>query len=302
MRLFLLTIVTMMAFAGNSVLNRLALAAGDMDAGLFGGVRLVAGAVVLTGLVLVQRKSFTLYGARRWAATAALLVYIFGFSWAYLSLDAGLGALVLFGVVQMTMFAGALAENETVPKGRWIGAIVAFAGLAWLLWPSGNVAHVTLSAPHTGAMILAGVGWGVYSLIGRREADPLVATASNFLLAAGVFLVIGGAAMFVSGGLSDMSGAVGRAMPSEWIRLWPAVASGVVTSGIGYALWYHILPALGASRAAVAQLSVPVIALVGGAMWLGEIPDIKVILAGCIVLGGVGLSVLRTKPRSKPPE
>ena len=116
-----------------------------------------------------------------WTAAAALFVYMFGFSLAYLSLDAGIGALILFGMVQITMFAGGLVSGERPPARRWIGGAVAAAGLAWLLWPG---AGVTLSLPHAGFMVLAGIGWGVYSLIGRGAADPLRATASNFLRAA----------------------------------------------------------------------------------------------------------------------
>jgi hypothetical protein len=169
MPLFLLTTATMIAFAANSVLNRLALAGGSIDAASFGAIRLVAGAVMLAGLCLVLRGRIELRGPGRIAGVLALLVYIYGFSGAYNALDAGIGALILFGVVQITMFAGGLWAREAMPPRRWIGALVAFGGLVWLLWPG---AGPVISPLHGLLMALAGVGWGIYSLAGRRRDWP----------------------------------------------------------------------------------------------------------------------------------
>ncbi|MCW8841962.1 MAG: EamA family transporter, partial [Rhodobacteraceae bacterium] len=193
MRLFLLTALTMVAFAANSVLNRVALTDGGMDAELFGLLRLVSGAAMLMLLLGLQGRRVDFGGGQSgWRQSwpvLALLAYIFGFSAAYAALDPGFGALILFSVVQITMFAGALLAHETVPTSRWIGAGLALAGLGWLLWPGGEGVR---SGPHIVAMAGAGIGWGIYSLLGRTAGDPLQATAVNFLWAAiaGLFWVV----------------------------------------------------------------------------------------------------------------
>jgi drug/metabolite transporter (DMT)-like permease len=278
LRLFLLTCLTMIAFAANSVLNRMALADATMEALDFGVIRVVSGAVTLALLVVVLRGGIRLGGARRANGVISLLVYIFGFSLAYRALDAGVGALILFGVVQMTMFAGALIKGERPSVNRWIGAGVAFAGLAWLTWP-GEGAQVPLVA--ASFMALAGVGWGVYSLVGRGATDGFSETAANFILAAPVAVVIGVAAGF------------GAEMPLNGVLL--AVLSGAVTSGLGYALWYAVLPQLEASVAAVAQLTVPVIAMAGGLLFLAEVPGWDFMIGAVLVLGGVGVSLVRKR-------
>ena len=274
MRLILLTTITMIAFAANSVLNRMALAPGDMDVVSFGVIRLVSGAVALAVLVFWQGRGFAFGGAVRFWAVGALLAYFLGFSMAYDALDPGFGALILFGVVQVTMFAGALMSREDMPKTRWAGAALAMSGLGWLLWPSADGASA--SGLHVAAMALAGVGWGVYSLFGRGAGDPLQATAMNFLLAAPIGVVV-------------MAFSQETSVPFSGALL--AIVSGVLTSGLGYALWYRILPELGGSRAAVAQLSVPVIALAGGMVFLDEDLSLRFALAACLVIGGVVLSL-----------
>ena len=277
MRLFLLVALTMTAFAANSVLNRMALASGGIDATAFGTVRLMAGAVMLAALCLVLRGGLRLGGPARMTGVLSLLVYIYGFSAAYDALDAGLGALILFGVVQITMFAGGIVARETLPARRWLGAGLAFAGLAWLLWPG---AGPQVSPLHGALMAAAGVGWGLYSLAGRRSGDALQTTAANFLLAAPLGLALG---------LALPGAGMGAAQPGG---LALAVVSGAVTSGMGYALWYAILPRLASSVAAVAQLTVPVIAMAGGVVVLGEALTAQSLLAAALVLGGVGISVL----------
>ncbi|MCP4209712.1 MAG: DMT family transporter [Shimia sp.] len=274
MKLFLLTAVTMTAFAANSVLNRAAVSGAGMEAVDFGVVRLFSGALVLVALVAWQKRGFALGGVGRGIAVIGLLTYIFGFSLAYRGLDAGLGALVLFGVVQITMFGGAVMAREEMPVTRWLGAALALCGLVWLLAPTGGPA---ISVAHVAMMAGAGLGWGIYSLQGRNEADATQATTMNFILATPVALALGAALGM------DME------MPAAGVAL--AVVSGVVTSGLGYALWYAILPSLGASRAAVAQLSVPVIAMAGGMAFLSEPLTLRFIAAAVLVIGGVLVSM-----------
>lgn len=278
MHLFLLTALTMTAFAANSVLNRMALAGGTIDAATFGSIRLMAGAVILGGVCVLMRGGIRLRGPGRLAGVLSLLVYIYGFSSAYRGLDAGLGALILFGVVQITMFAGGIIAREAMPGRRWLGAGLALGGLAWLLWPGGGA---QVSVLHGFLMAAAGVGWGIYSLSGRRAGDALMATAANFICAAPL-----GAAL----GLVLPLGPEGLIAGSEGVLL--AILSGTVTSGLGYALWYTVLPRLPASVAAVAQLTVPVIAMGGGMVFLGEGVSVHFVAAAALVLGGVAVSVL----------
>lgn len=210
------------------------------------------------------------------------MLYLVGFTLAYLSLDAGTGALVLFGSVQVTMFAGAIVAREPVPLARWIGAALALAGLFVLAAPSLREAHLGVAMI---AMVAAGLGWGAYSLAGRTQQDAQTATAVNFILAVPVMILLyHGQLSFIDFMLED------NANFSRGVAL--AVVSGAVTSGLGYALWYAILPALGAGRAAVAQLSVPVIAALGGAVLLTEVPGLRFGLASLLVLGGVALASL----------
>ncbi len=288
MRIFLLTCVAMIAFAANSVLGRMAVGGGAIDPLVFGFVRLGAGAASLAGLVLVRR---AVRGGDVWpgsagrvAGVAGLLIYLVGFSLAYVGIDTGVGALILFAMVQFTMFGGAVISREVVPMLRWAGAGMAFAGLVFLLAPVGRAA--VLSLPHAGLMALSGVGWGIYSLAGRRARDPLAATAANFGLAFGV--ACGGA------GLLWVLGAVAGPVSARGIGL--AVLSGAVTSGMGYALWYALVPGLGAARAAVAQLSVPVLASGAGFVLLAEPVSLRFALASVIVLGGVALASLGGRP------
>lgn len=265
-RLGLLTALTMLAFAGNSVLNRMAVGGGHIDAMGFAAVRVAAGAVVLALLLLISGRSWPRWQGRA-AGVVGLSVYLLGFSLAYVALGAGTGALILFGAVQMTMFAGALASGEAVPARRWAGAGVAFGGLILLLAPSAAAPGVV----HAALMLAAGVGWGVYSLAGRGEPDALAATTANFVLSAplvvGLALVLPGERSLAGIGLAALSGAV--------------------TSGLGYALWYAILPQLGAARAGLAQLTVPVIAALGGLLLLGEGVGWRFAAASALVLGGV---------------
>lgn len=278
MQLFPLTLLTMLAFAANSVLNRAAVGPGLIDPVSFAVLRLCAGAGVL-GLLLVLRRAAGRGAWAGWQGRAAgalsLLVYLFGFSLAYGALDAGTGALILFGMVQITMFAGALVLGEAVPARRWVGAGFAFAGLVYLLAPGSVPSGHPLQAA---LMAAAGIGWGVYSLSARGARDPLAATGWNFILAVPVALVLW--ALLPHGG-------------AETAGIVLAVVSGALTSGLGYALWYRVLPVLGPSRGAVAQLTVPIFAVAGGMAFLGEALTLRFTLAAVLLLGGVGWALKR---------
>ena len=273
MRLILLTTLTMIAFAANSVLNRMALVGNATGPAAFALMRLASGALFLIILASLRDGVQWRTPLRLWGA-ATLALYVLGFSFAYVTLEAGVGALILFGGVQITMFVGALIAREQVPAAHWIGAAVAFGGLLVLLRPQGGV------APDRGGaalMAAAAVGWGVYSLLGRGSDNPLGATAANFGLALP-------AGLLVFALLPDTITARGAVL---------AVTSGAVTSGAGYALWYSVLPRLAASVAAVAQLTVPVIAVAGGLVLLGEPVTARFVIAAVLVLGGVVYSLRR---------
>ncbi|GAB4261334.1 MAG: DMT family transporter [Pararhodobacter sp.] len=266
MRIAALTALVMLAFAANSLLNRAAVGSGAITPMAFALVRVIAGALMLALLARARPGRCNLIPAL-W-----LSLYLVGFSLAYLALDAGVGALILFAGVQATMLAGAMIRGETVPPHRLVGGGAAMAGLAALLWP--GTGAVPALAPALW-MAAAALGWGLYSLAGRGAAAPLRATAANFALA--VPMVALAALPF------GLEGTV------RGIAL--AVLAGGVTSGLGYALWYAVMPGLGAARAAVVQLTVPVIAVAGGALVLGETPSLGAALAGGAVLAGVALAV-----------
>ena len=276
LRLALLVVLTMAAFAANSLLNRAAVDSGAIGPSAFAVLRLLAGAAVLVALVQARRQPLPLWHRRRWAGALSLAAYMAGFSAAYLTLDAGLGALILFGVVQITMFAlGALGGARLAPA-QIAGAGVAFAGLVWILWPAGG-APVPLSGGLW--MVAAGIGWGVYTLSGRGEPAALPATAANFCLALPLAALP----------LVWVSDPVPASVPGVAL----AALAGGVTSGLGYALWYSLVPRLSAATAATVQLSVPVIALTAGAALLGEAPGWRLILGAAVVLGGIALALPR---------
>ena len=278
MKLFALTLLTMLAFAANSVLNRLALAGGLIDPASFAIIRLFSGALILGLIVLLRSAAHpALLSPRRWTSIAALLAYMLGFSFAYLSLDTGVGALILFGGVQITMFAGALVAKEHVPALKWVGALVAAGGLAWFLWPTQDT---RIDPAGAALMGIAALGWGIYSLMGRGAKNATTETAANFAIAAPFSLL----ALFAT---------TPQVAP---LGILLACLSGMVMSGLGYALWYAILPRLASSTAAVAQLSVPVLAALGGIALLDEELTLRFVMAALVVLGGIGLSVVY-KPR-----
>ena len=271
MQLLLITLLALVAFAANSVLARVAMAHGAIDPASFTGLRLVSGALTLALLVGLRRGNPLALGS--WPSALALLIYAAAFSFAYVTLDAGLGALILFAAVQITMFGGALIGGERPHPGRWAGMALGLTGLAVLFLP-GATAPSPIGA---GLMLGSGIGWGVYSLRGRHGGDALGATAGNFLRASPFAIAIW---LLAGQGGANLEG----------VAL--AIASGALASGLGYAVWYTALPRLDASLAAIAQLTVPIIALSGGMLWLGEAADWSFALASTLILGGVGLAVL----------
>jgi drug/metabolite transporter (DMT)-like permease len=276
----LLTAIAMLAFAANSLLCRLALGAGIIDAASFTAVRVISGAAVL-GLIILPR--YRLHGSPQvdWRSVMALFAYMICFSIAYLSLGAGTGALILFGAVQLTMFVIALRAGEPFSRVSWTGLSLAIAGLVYLVSPG-----VTAPNP-TGALLMtiAGVAWGLYSLLGRTAADPLESTAYNFIYA--VPLAVAASLLFVAEFHFTLMGAT------------LAVASGAVASGLGYFIWYAALRGLTAIRAATVQLSVPIIAAFGGVLLLGENLTWRLVLASLATLGGVAI-VLSQKVAQAP--
>jgi drug/metabolite transporter (DMT)-like permease len=278
-RLLGLSALAMLAFAANSILNRMALVGGDIDPASFALVRVGSAAVVL-GVVAylraarLNRDDFNPMGA------LGLFAYMIGFAFAYAALDTGFGALLLFGGVQITMFIGAVLTKGKPQRLEWLGAIIAFAGLIYLFDPavSGDIFWASL------AMIVAAIGWGVFSLAGRTAIDPSIATAKSFLvclpLTFAVWLLVPTAPMGANGVLLG-------------------VVSGAITSALGYLVWYRILPQIEVTTAAVLQLSVPLIAALGGVAILSEALSPRFILSTLLVLGGISISLWgkKAKPR-----
>jgi len=271
-RIVVLTLLTMFAFAGNSVLCRIALKHTNIDAASFTSIRLISGAIVLCIIVKFFRRGSK--GRGNWISAFALFAYAAGFSFAYISLTAATGALLLFGAVQATMIGHGLWAGERLHKQQLVGLMLALGGVIGLLSPG-------LSAPPlvgSMLMLISGVAWGVYSLRGKNDGDPTRITAGNFLRAT-LFVALLSLSLISSSNL-DITG------------VWYAAASGAVASGLGYALWYSVLPALKATNAATVQLSVPVIAAFGGIIILGEPVTVRFMLASLTILGGIALVIM----------
>lgn len=279
-RLWFLTALTMLAFAANSLLCREALASGSIDAASFTLVRMVSGAVVLAVLALMQVKGQALAG--NWRSATALFGYAVAFSFAYHSLSTATGALVLFGAVQGSMIGFGFWSGERLGPLQMFGVVLAMVGLGWFLLPG-----VTSPDPFGAAlMLLAGACWGAYSLLGRGVASPLAATAGNFVRTVPLALVLYG--LFALTGLSD---GAGQGINLSGMGVVYGLASGALASGLGYALWYSVLPQLEATTAATVQLSVPIIAAFGGWLLLGEAMSLRLIVSAFAVLGGIALVV-----------
>ena len=279
-RVFLLTLLAMLAFAGNSLLCRAAFTTSHIDAASFTSIRITAGAIALW--LIVRMRGGAQAAAGSWTSALALFAYAAAFSFAYLSLSAATGALLLFGAVHATMISVGVWRGERLRAWQTLGLFCALGGLLGLLLPG-------LSAPPLqGAvlMLAAGAAWAVYSLRGKGSGDPLRVTAGNFMRAV-LFAVALSIAMIPWTSL-DAAG-IGYAM-----------ASGALTSGIGYAIWYTALPRLKVASAATVQLSVPVIAAIGGIALLGEEPTLRLLLASLAILGGIALVIVEKQQDRTP--
>ena len=274
-RIIALTSLAMIAFAGNSLICRAALNHTRIDAASFTTVRLISGALML-GLIVSMRRG-TPAGSGNWLSAFALFAYAAGFSFAYVSLPAATGALLLFGAVQVTMIGYGVWTGERLVKRQLVGLMLALAGVVVLLLPG-------LAAPPLSGSVLmlgAGVAWGVYSLRGKGAGDPTSVTAGNFLRAVPIAAAL--SVLMLNGTSADTAG------------FWYAVSSGALASGIGYAIWYTALPALKATHAATVQLSVPVIAALGGIIFLGEPITPRLLLASAAILGGIALVIQKRR-------
>jgi drug/metabolite transporter (DMT)-like permease len=256
----------MVAFAANSLLNRLALGSAAIDAASYTTVRLASGALMLAIIGMLSRKKGWISRRGTWLSAGFLFLYAIAFSFAYLSLSTGTGALILFGSVQLTMILAALLGGERPLVLEWTGLLLALGGLVYLVFPG-------LQAPSplgSALMAAAGISWGLYSLRGRGSSDPLGDTASNFMRAVPFVILI---SLSASG-------------------LLLASVSGAITSGLGYVIWYAALRGLTTARAATVQLSVPVLAAWSGVLFLSEEISLRLLLAGVLILGGIGLAVI----------
>lgn len=283
MRIAVLTAAAMVGFAANSLLCRAALRGGGIDAASFTAIRLATGAIVLVALLAVRRQGGAVIRAEgSWASMLALAAYAVAFSYAYLEIGAAAGALILFGAVQLTMITGGLVRGERPTLTQAFGWIVAIAGLVVI-----NAPGLGPPPPRGAAlMALAGIAWGIYSLRGRGVTRPLVATASNFARSLPV------AALLVAIAVSTD----GSATPEGFAL---AAASGGIASGLGYSLWYAAVPALGATRAALVQLSVPVITALAAIGILGEPLRMNVVIGGAAIVSGLALA-LRATAAARP--
>ena len=272
LRILTLTLLAMLAFAGNSLLCRAALDHTRIDAASFTTIRLLSGALVLW--LVVRLRASMPAGAGNWPSAFALFAYAAGFSFAYIHLPAATGALLLFGAVQMTMIGYGLWRGERLALLQWGGLMLALGGLVALLLP--GLAAPRLSS--AGLMLCAGIAWGAYSLRGKGAGDPTRVTAGNFLRAVPFSLALS---------LSMLSGTT-----LDAVGIGYAVASGALTSGLGYAIWYTALPALKSTHSATVQLSVPLIAALGAVVFLGEAMTLRLLLASVAIVGGIALVIL----------
>lgn len=278
-----LTALAMIAFAANSVFTRIALVETDIDPVMFTCIRLLTGALMLLAIVAFHQKSLAYpKGSGSFNGSFALFGYAIFFSFAYLSLGAGLGALILFASVQITMIVWAIYKGERPGPIEVFGILLAFGAFIYLVSPG-------LVAPDpsgTALMILSGISWGVYSLLGRGSKNPLQDTMGNFVRSAP--LIIGTTiGLFL---VADM-------WPVDPKGILFATLSGALASGIGYAIWYAVLPKLARTSAGVVQLTVPAIATAGGILFLGEQLSLRFVVASVLILAGVAIATIFKRAR-----
>lgn len=276
LRTAVLAALALTAFAANSLLCRAALGGESIGPAAFSGIRIASGAAALFLLLAARQRAAPRRVAGSWASASMLFLYVAGFSYAYVELSTGTGALILFGVVQLTMMVRALQRGERPHAIEWAGMAVALGGLVWLVFPG-------LSAPSpigAALMAAAGMGWGVYTLLGRGSTAPLTDTTGNFVRALALAVPVGTVlALAVDDG------------PVTSLGVLLATTSGALTSGVGYALWYAALAGLTRTRAALLQLSVPAITAIAGVLLLGEALTARLVTAMALVLGGIGAAI-----------
>lgn len=267
LKICILIVLSLLCFAGNSIICRMALRSGSIDPGTFTSIRLLSGAIVLA-LIVVLRNGFKL-NSGKWSAALALFIYAAGFSWAYVDLSAATGALLLFGSVQISMIVAGQIRGEKMRPLGWIGFSVALIGLIILFLPG-------LSQPpllNALLMIAAGIAWGIYTIKGKQSTTPILTTSGNFLktipFALGLSLLTYSKISFTGYGV------------------FLACFSGAVTSGLGYAIWYSVLPGLSVTLASVLQLSVPILGALGGVILLNEEPSARLLVCTLFVLSGI---------------
>jgi drug/metabolite transporter (DMT)-like permease len=277
MKTFSYTVFALIAFAFNSILCRLALGAETIDAASFTLIRLISGAITLVVISLFFDRKESDEKRGNWFSAFFLFAYAICFSFAYINLTTGTGALVLFGSVQATMIFVALVKGERPKILEWLGLILALGGLIYLVFPG-------LSSPpflSSALMATAGIAWGFYTLRGKGSANPLADTTGNFVRA--VPLII----------LSSLPFIYQIKLSPRGILL--AVLSGAIASGIGYSIWYAVLKFHTATRAAILQLSVPALAATGGVIFLAETVSLRLLLATILILGGISLAIVGRK-------
>ena len=282
-KIILFTTLALVAFAANSILCRFALGGALIDAASFTSIRICSGALLLGIIYLfAKRNTKNISYRNKWIMPVMLTIYALFFSYAYVSLSTGTGALILFGAVQATMIISGWIKGERMNVIQFAGLFLAIIGLVYLVFPG-------LSAPSPlGAflMAIAGIAWGVYSLLGRQAEDPVLTTAFNFIYSIPIVLVAG---FLVSTPVTVTSKGV-----------LAAVMSGTLASGTGYVIWYAALKGLSSTRAAIVQLTVPVIAAIGGILLLSEDFSARFFIASIIILSGVGLALCKKKNRFYP--
>lgn len=280
MRLLFVILVVLIAFAGNSVLARLALSSNEIGPWGFSLIRFLTGSLILLALSRPKKS----WPAGRWSGAFTLCIYGVFFSFAYLQLATGTGALLLFASVQLTMLAIAFSHGEKLSVLQWLGLALAMVGLAYLLAPG-------IEAPSPiGAilMVFSGIGWGIYSVLGKGTGYPIAKTAGNFSRATIIIILLSPLVLF--------------ALPEQSPSLYGlslAVLSGTVTSGLGYALWYSVLKHISVTTAAISQLSVPVIAAIGGAMFVFEPVSLAFAISCTVVLLGVAIATIKPSASSE---
>ena len=269
-----LTIFSLIAFAGNSVLCRLALGENQLDAASFTIIRLLSGIVML--LLISQTNGSQTSGSRssltqqiNWLSSGALFLYAVTFSYAYLSLDTGTGALILFGAVQITMILASSLLGKQLYWAEWLGVAIAFLGFVYLVLPG----ITTPSFQGFILMTLAGGSWGIYTLQGKNSRQPIINSATNFLYTLPFVLTL----LIIELPNSELS--------QPGIIL--AVLSGAIASGVGYTTWYMAVRNLATVKASVVQLLVPILAALGGVLFAGEVISLRLIISSLLILGGI---------------